>query len=260
MPQFLNLHSRRENTSFNYRINRGDALKKKLWKCKTWLKASYFSTMSEEWKTRVGLWRGALWHKELLYPWDLPGLLWEVYPSGHSRTKPCSNMKLLLILSNNLYIQYIWHLLSFLYMQGVQELWMYQEKWIRAVDLEEFNCTMRANVGLPQWLRSKECACNAGNGWCGFDTWIRKTPWRRKWQPISLFLPEKSNGLRSLLGYSQTWLKNKNESWITDLESHTGWAGSCVFGGGVVFIALCPTSTVMLYLLLPQLSCFKGLT
>ena len=48
-------------------------------------------------------------------------------------------------------------------MQGVQELWMYQEKWIRAVDLEEFNCTMRANVGLPQWLSSKECACNAGN-------------------------------------------------------------------------------------------------
>jgi len=25
---------------------------------------------------------------------------------------------------------------------------------------------------------------------CGFDLWIRKVPWRRKWQPIPVFLPE----------------------------------------------------------------------
>ena len=32
--------------------------------------------------------------------------------------------------------------------------------------------------------------------------WIRKIPWRRKWQPTPVFLPGKSHGLRSLLGYS----------------------------------------------------------
>ena len=36
----------------------------------------------------------------------------------------------------------------------------------------------------------------------GFDSWIRKTPWRREWQPTSVFLPGESHGQRSLAGYS----------------------------------------------------------
>ena len=35
-----------------------------------------------------------------------------------------------------------------------------------------------------------------------FDTWVGKIPWRRKWQPILVFLPEQSHGQRSLAGYS----------------------------------------------------------
>ena len=37
---------------------------------------------------------------------------------------------------------------------------------------------------------------------CGFDPWVGKIPWRRKWQPTPAFLPEKSRGQRSLLGDS----------------------------------------------------------
>ena len=36
----------------------------------------------------------------------------------------------------------------------------------------------------------------------GFDPWVGKIPWRRKWQPIPVFLPGKSHGQRSLVGYS----------------------------------------------------------
>ena len=36
----------------------------------------------------------------------------------------------------------------------------------------------------------------------GFDLWVGKTPWRRKWQPTPVLLPEKFHGLRSLVGYS----------------------------------------------------------
>ena len=36
----------------------------------------------------------------------------------------------------------------------------------------------------------------------GFNPWVRKIPWGRKWQPTPLFLPEKSHGQRSLVGYS----------------------------------------------------------
>ena len=40
---------------------------------------------------------------------------------------------------------------------------------------------------------------------CGrprFDTWVRKIPWRRKWQPTPVFLPGESHGWRNLVGYS----------------------------------------------------------
>ena len=37
---------------------------------------------------------------------------------------------------------------------------------------------------------------------CGFDSWVGKIPWRRKWQPIPVFLPGESHGQRSLVGYS----------------------------------------------------------
>ena len=35
-----------------------------------------------------------------------------------------------------------------------------------------------------------------------FNPWVGETPWRRKWQPILLFLPGKSNDQRSLEGCS----------------------------------------------------------
>jgi len=35
-----------------------------------------------------------------------------------------------------------------------------------------------------------------------FDPWVRKIPWRRKWQPTPVFLPEEFYGQRSLVGYS----------------------------------------------------------
>ena len=36
----------------------------------------------------------------------------------------------------------------------------------------------------------------------GFNPWVGKISWRRKWQPTSVFLPGKSHGRRSLVGYS----------------------------------------------------------
>ena len=32
------------------------------------------------------------------------------------------------------------------------------------------------------------------------NPWVRKFPWRRKWQPTPVFLPGKSHGQRSLAG------------------------------------------------------------
>ena len=55
--------------------------------------------------------------------------------------------------------------------------------------------------GLSQWLSGKESTCTSGNVEMWVHPWIRKLPWRRKWQPTPVFLPGGSHGHRSLGGY-----------------------------------------------------------
>ena len=45
-----------------------------------------------------------------------------------------------------------------------------------------------------------------------FDLSVRKTPWKRKWQPPPVFLPGKSHGQRSLAGYSP-WSHRVRHTW-----------------------------------------------
>ena len=47
--------------------------------------------------------------------------------------------------------------------------------------------------GLPWWLRGTESTRQCRTR--GFDPWVQKIPWRRKWQPTPVFLPMKSDGL-----------------------------------------------------------------
>ena len=51
----------------------------------------------------------------------------------------------------------------------------------------------------------------------GFDSWVRKIPWRRKWQPTPVFLPGESHGWRSLVGYSPRGRKVGHD-WATSLS------------------------------------------
>ena len=52
----------------------------------------------------------------------------------------------------------------------------------------------------PRWHSGKESTCQYRR--CEFDPWVRKTHWRRKWQPTSVFFPGKSHGQSSLMGCS----------------------------------------------------------
>ena len=54
--------------------------------------------------------------------------------------------------------------------------------------------------GLPKWLSDKEPTCQCRRQ--GFDSWVGKIPSRRKWKPTPIFLPRKSHGQSSLVGYS----------------------------------------------------------
>ena len=55
--------------------------------------------------------------------------------------------------------------------------------------------------GFPGGSVVEESACQRNRlRRCRFDPWVGKIPWRRKWQPLPVFLPGKSHGQRSLVG------------------------------------------------------------
>ena len=51
-------------------------------------------------------------------------------------------------------------------------------------------------------LEVKNPPANARDMSHGFDPWVGKIPWRRKWQPTPVFLLGEFHGQRSLAGYS----------------------------------------------------------
>ena len=53
---------------------------------------------------------------------------------------------------------------------------------------------------LPSWFRRQGVCLQCGRP--RFHPWVRKIPWRRKWQPTPVFLRGKSHGWRSLAGPS----------------------------------------------------------
>ena len=57
---------------------------------------------------------------------------------------------------------------------------------------------LRCFGGFPGGSDGEESACYYRR--CMFDPWVRKIPWRSKWQPTPGFLPGKSQGHRSLAG------------------------------------------------------------
>ena len=67
--------------------------------------------------------------------------------------------------------------------------------------LYEVHRRVKFIVRRPPWRPSGIESAHQWSG-PGFNPWVRKMPWRRKWQPIPVFLPRKSHGWRNLAGYS----------------------------------------------------------
>ena len=75
----------------------------------------------------------------------------------------------------------------------------------------------RLHKGFLNGSDGKESSCNVGDP--RFEPWIRNIPWRRKWQPTLVFLPRKSHGQRSLVGYSLCVHKRVGHSWVIKQQS-----------------------------------------
>ena len=103
------------------------------------------------------------------------------------------------------------------------KIWLIRENMLNSFDsgsyvrsrchnifLLKFNLLF-THVLYPWWLRWWGDCLQWGRPW--FDPWVRKIPWRRKWQPTPVFLPGESPGRRNLVGYSPQGCK---ESDITE--------------------------------------------
>ena len=95
---------------------------------------------------------------------------------------------------------------------------------LKKQSLKKMNIMDMQIAGLPWWLSGKESSCQCRRfRRHGFNPWVGKVLWRRKWQPASVFLPEKSHGQRSLTGYSPWGHKESDmtESVYTHTHTHT---------------------------------------
>ena len=64
----------------------------------------------------------------------------------------------------------------------------------------------------------------------GFSPWVRKVPWRRKWQPTPVLFPGESHGQGSLAGYSPG---GRHESDMTEYGARApGGTMAPAFAGG----------------------------
>ena len=87
------------------------------------------------------------------------------------------------------------------------------KSWTR---LSNYHFHFQSILGLPWWLSSKEFTCQCRTQ--GFNPWVGKIPWRRKWQPTPVFFSGKSHGQRSLASYSSRGCKRIRHDLVTEQQ------------------------------------------
>ena len=105
-------------------------------------------------------------------------------------------------------------------------------------------------VQVPRYLSGKDSTCNARD----LDSIPSsgRFPWRRKWQPTPVFLPEEFHGQKGLAGYSPWGCKVPNTTVHTHtVQVHQTKLLNCIKGYTNVLqthvypcIHLCPTACV----------------
>ena len=79
-----------------------------------------------------------------------------------------------------------------------------------------------SNSKPSQVCSGKESACQCRRHWTyGFDPWVGKIPWRRKWQPTPVFLPGKCYGQSRLQSMGSQRVRHDWVIECTHIHTHT---------------------------------------
>ena len=82
-----------------------------------------------------------------------------------------------------------------------------------------FKMCNKQGMGFPGDSRVKKKICLPSRT-RGINPWVRKIPWRRKRHPTPVFLPGRSHGRCSLVGYSP-WGEESDMTWWPDNNKAT---------------------------------------
>ena len=85
---------------------------------------------------------------------------------------------------------------------------------------------------LPRWLSDKESThqCRRHE----FEPWVRKIPWRRKWQPTPAFLHWKFHGQRNLGATTHGGCKQSDMTEQLGMHPWLGLQASTALGPGLI--------------------------
>ena len=97
-------------------------------------------------------------------------------------------------------------------------------------------CGMSGSFPDGSVIKESTSQCRRHRKW-EFSPWVRKIPWRRKWQPAPILLPGKSHGQRCVVGYKELdvaeWLSSSTsmvcqtlylrlkKQWLENTHTHT---------------------------------------
>ena len=109
--------------------------------------------------------------------------------------------------------------------------------------------SVRQFGGFPSGTSGTESTCQCRkHKRPGFDPWVRKIPWSRKWQSAPIFLPGQFHKQRSLAGYTPCGYK---ESDATEHDFYLTWffiwflSYTCELIQIFNYIMCCPINTAL---------------
>ena len=94
--------------------------------------------------------------------------------------------------------------------------------WLRVLKAPQ------VTLGFLGGTSGKESTCQCRRVW--FSPSVRKTPWRRAWQPAPVLMPRKSHGQRSLVGSAHRVTKSQMRLRDCPQVSPVLWQGGAPVG------------------------------